>query len=131
MSVQPVEPAMRTPAAAFSAVPTSPEPPLSEPAILALESQIMELWGHINAATYRFLVLVAKLDRTQSWWYYGCASCVQWLNLKCGRSARGSTRVRIAMDCTDGKRSTVSRASMNWRVQRRGVPPGAARLAYT
>ena len=28
-----------------------------------LEAQITELWGHLNAATYRFLALVAEFDR--------------------------------------------------------------------
>jgi hypothetical protein len=97
MSVQTVEPAMSLPAAAVSAVPTEPEPPLSEPAILALESEITKLWGHINAATYRFLTLVAELDRTLSWGYYGCASCAQWLNLKCGIGAGAAReKVRVA-----------------------------------
>ncbi|MDE0246279.1 MAG: hypothetical protein OXM59_13170, partial [Gammaproteobacteria bacterium] len=31
-----------------------------EKALGALESQIMELWGHINAATARFLELIAE-----------------------------------------------------------------------
>ena len=30
-----------------------------------LEARITELWGHLNAATFRFLALVADFDRTK------------------------------------------------------------------
>ncbi|HUO68369.1 MAG TPA: hypothetical protein VMV37_12575, partial [Gammaproteobacteria bacterium] len=32
-----------------------------------LEAQITELWGHLNAATYRFLALVAEFDRHEGY----------------------------------------------------------------
>jgi len=67
----------------------------------ALEAEITELWGHINAANYRFLKLIAEFDRTQGWGHHGCASCVQWLNWKCGIgpiAAREKLRVAHALE---------------------------------
>ena len=32
-----------------------------------LEAKITELWGHLNAATYRFLMLVAEFDRERAY----------------------------------------------------------------
>ena len=58
-----------------------------EKALGALESQIMELWGHINAATARFLELIAEFDRREGWAQHGMASCAQWLNWQCGIGA--------------------------------------------
>ena len=37
----------------------------------ALEAQILELWGNINAATARFLELVAEFDRKEGWAQHG------------------------------------------------------------
>jgi hypothetical protein len=53
-------------------------------AVERLEAEITELWGHINAATYRFLELLAELDRRQGWALHGLANCAQWLNWQCG-----------------------------------------------
>ena len=67
----------------------------------ALEAEITDLWGHLNAATYRFLELLAKFDRTGGWGHQGCASCAQWLNLKCGIgpvAAREKVRVARALE---------------------------------
>jgi hypothetical protein len=49
-----------------------------------LEAEIVDLWGHVTAATYRFLELVAELDRAEGWAGVGVASCAHWLNLNCG-----------------------------------------------
>ena len=49
-----------------------------------LESQITELWGHLNAATYRFLLLVAEFDRSEAYARHGLVSTAQWLNWQCG-----------------------------------------------
>ena len=56
----------------------------AEEALDALEAQITEVWGHINAATARFLALVAEFDRSEGWARHGLASCAQWLNWQCG-----------------------------------------------
>jgi hypothetical protein len=49
-----------------------------------IDAEITEFWGQLNAATFRFLTLIARFDRAQGWIRYGVANCVQWLNLKCG-----------------------------------------------
>lgn len=65
-----------------------------------LEEQITEIWGHINAATYRFLKLVAEYDTREGWGWHGCADCAQWLNWQCGIgrvAAREKVRVARAL----------------------------------
>ena len=67
----------------------------------ALESQITELWGHINAATAQFLALLAEFDRRQGWAQHGVASCAHWLNWQCGISAGAAReKVRVARALT-------------------------------
>ena len=68
-----------------------------EKALGALEVQIMELWGNINAATARFLELVAEFDRREGWAQHGLASCAQWLSWQCGIGRVAATeKVRAA-----------------------------------
>ena len=55
-----------------------------EKALDALEAQITELWGHINAATARFLALLTEFDRKEGWAQHGIASCAHWLSWQCG-----------------------------------------------
>ena len=45
-----------------------------------LEAKITELWGHLNAATYRFLALLAEFDREKAYGRHGLANTAQWLN---------------------------------------------------
>jgi hypothetical protein len=54
---------------------------------MGLEGEILTLCGHINAAEYRFLKLLAEYDRACGWSRHGVASCVQWLNWQCGMGA--------------------------------------------
>jgi Domain of unknown function (DUF222) len=62
-----------------------------------LEAKITELWGHLNAATYRFLMLVAEFDRREGYGYHGLASTAQWLNWQCGiRAVAAREKVRVA-----------------------------------
>src|SRR5688572_4658840 len=50
-----------------------------------LGHQIVELAGHLNAANYRFLMLIAEWDRRKGWGGDGAtASCAHWLNWRCG-----------------------------------------------
>ncbi|HJR71669.1 MAG TPA: DUF222 domain-containing protein [Gammaproteobacteria bacterium] len=73
--------------------PVSPE----EQALLALEKELFELWGHISAATYHFLELVAEFDRREGWSRHGVASCAQWLSWQCGiDSVTAREKVRVA-----------------------------------
>jgi len=87
----------------FSAPPAA-TPPLrrtNHPALDGLEAQITELWGHLNAATYRFLLLVAEFDRSEAYARHGLVSTAQWLNWQCGIgkvAAREKVRVARALE---------------------------------
>ncbi len=62
-----------------------------------LEAQITELWGHLTAATYRFLMLVAEFDREKAYARHGLANTAQWLNWQCGIGANAAReKVRVA-----------------------------------
>ncbi len=62
-----------------------------------LECEITELAGHINAATCRWLLLVAEFDRREGWGTWECRSCAHWLNWKCGIALSAAhEKVRVA-----------------------------------
>ena len=66
-----------------------------------LESQITELTGHLNAATYYWLTLIAEFDRREGWGDGATRSCAHWLNWKCGidlGAARERVRVAHALE---------------------------------
>jgi hypothetical protein len=66
-----------------------------------LSDQITTLAGQINAATYRFLKLIAEFDRRNAWAGYGLRSCAHWLNWKCGIAmspAREKVRTARALE---------------------------------
>ena len=72
-----------------------------ERAFEALEAKITELWGHLNAATYRFLLLVAEFDHAKAYERHGLANTAQWLNWQCGIgpvAAREKVRVARALE---------------------------------
>ena len=65
-----------------------------------LEAQITELAGHLNAANYRWLTLIAEFDRRKGWSDSVTQSCAHWLNWKCGLdigAAREKVRVAHAL----------------------------------
>lgn len=65
-----------------------------------LEAQITELAGHLNAAHYRWLLLIREFDRRVGWGDGRLASCAHWLNFKCGLNlgaAREKVRVAHAL----------------------------------
>jgi Domain of unknown function (DUF222)/HNH endonuclease len=63
----------------------------------ALEDQITELAGHLNAANHRWLTLIAEFDRRHGWAGAGLISCAHWLNFKCGLNMGAAReRVRVA-----------------------------------
>ncbi len=71
--------------------------PLAEVPLERLESEITELAAHINAATCRWLLLVAEFDRRQGWGDWECRSCAHWLNWKCGIALSAAhEKVRVA-----------------------------------
>jgi hypothetical protein len=62
-----------------------------------LETKITELWGYLNAATARFLALVAEFDREEAYARHGLANTAQWLNWQCGIGANAAReKVRVA-----------------------------------
>ena len=66
-----------------------------------LASEICTLTGHINAATHRWLTLVAEYDRRDGWSDGATQSCAHWLNWKCGiamGAAREKVRVARALE---------------------------------
>ena len=68
--------------------------------VRCLEDQITELSAHIQAATYRLLVLIHEYDQYNGWGGPGMKSCAHWLNWKCGISlgaAREKVRVAHAL----------------------------------
>jgi Domain of unknown function (DUF222)/HNH endonuclease len=72
----------------------------SERPISDLADEITELAGHVNAANYRWLVLIAEFDRRQGWSDGATQSCAHWLNWKCGidpGAAREKVRVAHAL----------------------------------
>jgi Domain of unknown function (DUF222)/HNH endonuclease len=74
---------------------------LDDPAAESLEAEITEVWGHINAATWRFLSLIARYDREGGWQRHGLARCADWLNWQCGIgpvAAREKLRVAHAIE---------------------------------
>ncbi len=71
-----------------------------EQALEALEVEITQLWGHINAATAHFLALLAEFDRREGWTQHGISSCAHWLSWQCGIgpvAAREKVRVARAL----------------------------------
>jgi Domain of unknown function (DUF222)/HNH endonuclease len=62
-----------------------------------LEREITRLAAHVNAATCRWLLLVAEFDRREGWAGWGCRSCAQWLSYRCGLSpAAAREQLRVA-----------------------------------
>jgi len=66
-----------------------------------LAAQITELAGHLNAAHYRWLSLIAEFDRRHGWSDGSTQSCAHWLNWQCGidlGAAREKVRVAHALE---------------------------------
>jgi hypothetical protein len=59
-----------------------------------LEDKITTLAGQINAAEYRFLIMLAEFDRREAWAGPGIRSCAYWLNWQCG-IAMGAAREKV------------------------------------
>src|SRR5947207_12642328 len=65
-----------------------------------LDAEIGELAAHINAATARFLLLVAEFDRRDACGEWGFPDCAGWLSWRCSlspRAAREHLRVARAL----------------------------------
>lgn len=65
-----------------------------------VESELVELAGHLAAGTCRFLQLLAEFDTRDGWAGPGLRSCAHWLNWRVGlslRTARDHLRVAHAL----------------------------------
>ncbi len=75
----------------------SPAAATEQRSIAELETQITELAGHLDAGSYRWLVLIAEFDRRKGWDDGSTPSCAHWLAWKCGLNAGAAReRVRVA-----------------------------------
>lgn len=82
-----------------------------------IESEITELAGHINAATCRWLCLVAELDRREGWASWGAKSCAHWLSWRCSvtpNAAREQVRVARRLVELPEVRSAFARGEMSF-----------------
>jgi hypothetical protein len=76
-----------------------------------LEAQITELAGHLNAANYRWLALIAEFDRRHGWADGKLPSCAHWLNFKCGLNLGAAReKVRVAHALADLPKIAASMA---------------------
>ena len=82
-----------------------------------LADQITTLSGQINAATYRFLKLIAEFDRRQAWAGFGIRSCAHWLNWKCGiamSAAREKVRTARALEGLPGITTAFQKGELSF-----------------
>ena len=77
-----------------------------------LEAQITELAGHLNAANYRWLTLIAEFDRRKGWSDSVTQSCAHWLNWKCGLDI-GAAREKVRVAHALAKLPRISAAMAN------------------
>ncbi len=80
-----------------------------------LIDQITTLAGHLNAATARFLVLIAEFDRRKGWAEWGVKSCAHWLNWKCGIGL-GAAREKVRVAHALGKLPRIAAAMAEGRI---------------
>jgi Domain of unknown function (DUF222) len=82
-----------------------------------LENQITELAGHLNAANYRWLTLIAEFDRRNGWWDGKLHSCAHWLNFKVGLNlgaAREKIRVAHALEGLPKIAASMARGELSY-----------------
>lgn len=82
-----------------------------------LENQITELAGHLNAANYRWLRLIAEFDRRNGWAGAKLISCAHWLNFKCGLNlgaARERVRVAHALPALPKIAASMARGELSY-----------------
>ena len=82
-----------------------------------LEAQITELAGQLNAAQYRWLMLIAEFDRREGWGDGKLPSCAHWLNFKCGLNlgaAREKVRVAHALEGLPKIAAAMARGELSY-----------------
>lgn len=63
----------------------------------ALEREITQLASHLQAATCRWLGLIAEFDAREGWAAWGCRSCAHWVSWRCGLApVAAREHVRVA-----------------------------------
>jgi hypothetical protein len=85
--------------------------------LTALEAQITELVGHLNAAGHRFLMLIAEFDRREGWADGATRSCAHWLGWKCGidlGAAREKVRVARALEALPAIGAAMARGALSY-----------------
>src|ERR1700722_5738271 len=108
-------------------------PPAISISLEELEAQITELAGHLNAANYRWLSLIAEFDRRKGWGHGKLPSCAHWLNFKCGLNlgaAREKVRVGYALASLPKIAASMARGELSYskvRALTRGGGAGTAR----
>jgi hypothetical protein len=72
--------------------------PAQDRELLALEHELTRLSANLNAAEYRFLVLLEEFHRLGGHVGVGIKSCAHWLNWRCAMSLGAAReRVRVAL----------------------------------
>jgi hypothetical protein len=95
---------------------SAPPPRSSTLPLPELEARLTELAGHLNAATHRFLVLLAEFDRREGRADGAMRSCAHWLGWKCGLdlgAARETVRVARALDALPQVSAAMSRGELS------------------
>jgi len=85
--------------------------------LVELADQITELAGHLNAANYRWLTLIAEFDKRNGWSDGKLHSCAHWLNFKCGLNlgaAREKVRVAHALEGLPKIAEAMSRGHLSY-----------------
>lgn len=83
----------------------------------ALESELTTLAGHLNAANFRFLMLLGEFQRREGYAGWGILSCAHWLSWRCGLSlvaARDRCRVARALENLPQLRDAMRRGSISF-----------------
>ena len=95
----------------------APHTALAPRSLDELESEITELAGHLNAASYRWLVLIAEFDRREGWADGSTPSCAHWLGWKCGidgGAAREKVRVARALEGLPMISAAMARGALSY-----------------
>ena len=93
-----------------------PERPLE-----LLERELTTLAGHLNAANYRFLTVLAEFDRRGGHAGFGIQSCAHWLSWKCGIglvAAREKVRVARALEALPRLSEAMRRGTLSYCMAR-------------
>src|SRR5688572_21856978 len=86
-------------------------------ALTVLSHEIVELAGHLNAAHYRFLTLIAEWDHRKGWNDGSTQSCAHWLNWKCGidmGAAREKVRTAHALTNLPNIAAAMQRGELSY-----------------